>query len=300
MSSRFSPLGLLSLVTVWIVWGSTYLAIRIAVRDGSGFPPYTMAAARTLCGGLALLAIAAAMRRRLKPAAGEWWLLAASAILLWNGGNGLVTWAEQRAHSGYAALCIGSTPIFSAIVEALWTRRRPSWTLLASLFTGFAGLAVLSAPVLRTGGRADLLASLALLAAPLSWSIGSSLQQRRPVSLHPVVSAGWQQLLAVGGFLLLMLASGEPAPHPSPHAWMAWGYLVVFGSLLAFTAYVVALKHLPLPVVMTYAYVNPLIALVLGWLCLGERITPWTLAGAALILAGVAGVFHVKFAPTHA
>jgi len=212
MSSRYSPLGLLSLVIVWIVWGSTYLAIRIAVRDGSGFPPYTMAAARTLCGGLALLAIAAAMRRRVKPAAAEWWLLA----------------------------------------------------------------------------------------APLSWSIGSSLQQRRPVQLHPVVSAGWQQLLAVAGFLLLMLASGEPGPHPSPHAWMAWGYLVVFSSLLAFTAYVVALKHLPLPVVMTYAYVNPLIALVLGWLCLGERITPWTLAGATLILAGVAGVFHEKFAPADA
>jgi drug/metabolite transporter (DMT)-like permease len=295
-SLRYPLKGLLSLLAVYVIWGSTYLAIRYAVRDGSGFPPFTMAALRTVLGGLILLGIGALLRQRTRPTLKEFGLLAVSGVLLWNGGNGLVTWAEQRAHSGYAALVVGTTPIFSAIVEAVFDRRRPSWTLILSLLVGFAGLYVLTEPVLATGGRADWTATFALLAAPLSWSIGSAIQQRHPLGVSTVVSSGYQQLLGSVGFLVLLLATGEPHPHPEPAAWWAWGYLVVFGSVIGFTAFVTALRTLPVPVAMTYGYVNPVIAVFLGWLFLGEAVTPQTIAGTLLILAGVAGVFRQKYA----
>lgn len=291
---RYPAKGLLSLLAVYIVWGSTYLAIRYAVREGSGFPPFTMAALRALMGGLILLALGALLRQRARLTRRDFWVLASSGLLLWNGGNGLVTWAEQRAPSAYAALVVGTTPIYSAIVEAAMDRRRPSWRLVAALVVGFAGLYVLTAPVIGAGFHADGFATAALLAAPLSWSIGSAIQQRHPVAVTAVVSSGYQQLLGSVGFLALLLATGEPRPHPSPEAWWAWGYLVIFGSTVGFTAFVTALRTLPVPIVMTYGYVNPVIAVFLGWLFLDEAVTRTTLLGTALILAGVAGVFRAK------
>lgn len=293
--SRYPLKGLISLLAVYVLWGSTYLSIRFAVREGSGFPPFTMAATRTLLGGLILLGIGLALRQRVRPTWRELGSLAISGVLLWNGGNGLVTWAEQRAHSGYAALVVGTTPIFSAIVESILDRKRPAWTLVVSLLIGFAGLYVLTEPVLATGERADWLATAALLAAPLSWSIGSALQQRHPVRTSVIVSSGYQQLLGSAGFLFLLLAAGEPAPHPTPAAWWAWGYLVLFGSVIGFTAFVTTLRTLPTPIAMTYGYVNPVIAVFLGWLLLDEAVTAQTLLGTALILGGVAGVFRTKY-----
>lgn len=292
---RLSWTGLLALFVVYLVWGSTYLAIRYAVREGSGFPPFTMAASRALLGGSILLFIGLLWRYRLRLTRPELFWLSVSAVLLWNGGNGLVTWAEQRAHSGYAALVVGTTPMFSALVEALFNRRRPSRGLVLSLLVGFAGLFLLTWPVIRHGVRGDLFATLALVAAPFSWSLGSTLQQRHPVNLPVVVSAGWQQLLGSVGFALLIALTGEPVPKPSSESWWAWGYLVIFGSVFAFTAFVVALRRLPMPIVMTYAYVNPVIAVLLGWLFLHEEVTLTTLSGMALILAGVAGVFRQKY-----
>ena len=288
---RISWTGLLALFVVYLVWGSTYLAIRYAVREGSGFPPFTMAGARTLVGGSILLLIALSLRQRARPTLAELGWLALSGLLLWNGGNGLVSWAEQRAHSGYAALVVGTAPIFSAFVESLFNRRRPSIGLLMALAVGFAGLFLLTRPVLHAGVRSDFLATLALVAAPLSWSVGSTLQKRHPVALPIAATAGWQQILGGVGFLVLLTATGEATPHPSVTAWWAWGYLVVFGSV-AFAAFLMALRHLPMPVVMTYAYVNPVIAVLLGWFFLQEEITLTTLAGMLLILTGVAGVFH--------
>ena len=294
---RLSGTGLLALLVVYVVWGGTYLAIRYAVREGGGFPPFTMAASRTLLGGAILLFIGFLWKQRLRLTKPELVGLTLSAVLMWNGGNGMVTWAEQRAHSGYAALVVGTTPIFSAVIESLFNRRRPTRGLVLALLVGFAGLFLLTWPVLRAGERGDTLATLALVAAPFCWSLGSTLQQRHPMALPVVVSAGWQQVLGGLGFVALLGLTGEPAPHPSPEAWWAWSYLVLFGSVLSFTAYVTALRRLPMPVVMTYAYVNPVIAILLGWFFLHEEVTPTTLAGMALILTGVAGVFRQKFQP---
>ncbi len=286
--------GMLNLLVVYFVWGSTYLAIRIAVREGAGFPPFMMGLMRTGAGGLILLIWGALARKRLRPTKSELLTLIFSGIFLWNGGNGLVMIAEQRADSSLAALMIASTPIWVAIIEAILDRRPPSWLLVGALLVGFSGIAVLSAPVLRNSVQADTLSILALLGAALSWSCGTVLQSRRPVALSAQVSSGIQTLAGAVGFAGLTLLFGEPLPTPNTEAWLAWGYLVVFGSVLAFTAYVTALRLLPTNIVVTYSYVNPVIAVILGWIILREPITVWTIAGSALVLLGVWGVFRSR------
>lgn len=286
--------GLVHLLIVYIVWGSTYLGIRIAVRDGSGFPAFAMAGSRVFVAGLILLTWGALAKRKMRPTRQDIEMFAVCGLLLWLGGNGLVTWAEKRAESGYAALLVGSLPLWTTTLESFLDRRRPTWRLIGALLIGLSGIAVLNYPTLRQGNDADMLAAGALLLAVVTWGIGAAMQKRRPITLAGEVSSGYQLLF--GSFFLIAasLLSGEPRPHPTPDAWMAWGYLVVFGSVIAFTSFVKALQLLPVDVVATYAYVNPVIAVLLGWLILGERITSWTILGSVLVLLGVAGVFHEK------
>ena len=249
---------------------------------------------RTLAAGLLLLGWNILKRTKLRPTRRETATLAASGLLLWIGGNGLVNWAEQHADSGYAALLVGTMPLRVALAESIIDRRVPSMRFVAALLLGFVGLAFLCYPEIRQGGEADLLAMIALVLAPLSWGLGSVLQSRRPVKLKPTVSSAYQQLTGCAGFFLLAWILGEPAMNPTSDAWLAWGYLVIAGSLIAFTSFLLTLRLLPTSVVMTYAYVNPVIAVFLGWSILNETITRWTLAGTACILFGVAGVFHEK------
>jgi drug/metabolite transporter (DMT)-like permease len=281
-------------MVVYVGWSSTYLAIRVAVRDGAGFPPFTLGGMRVLAAGLVLLVVAIAGRNRLRLSSRQWLLLAASAMLLWAGGNGLVVWGEQRADSSFAALIVGSTPIWVALMESALDRRPPTPLLMASLFVGFIGLAILIAPRLQGGADADVLTLLALIGSPICWGAGSLLQSRRPLPLAPLASSGLQHLIGAVGFAVLILMAREPAPHPTPEAWWAWGYLVVFGSIITFTSFIQALRLLPPSIVFTYTYVNPVGAVFLGWLVLHEAITVWTLVGAALVLLGVAGVFRER------
>lgn len=284
--------GLFHLLVIYIVWGSTYLAIRVAVREGAGFPPFMMGAMRVVVAGGLLLLWSALARYRLRPSRAEMAVLAASGILLWTGGNGLVVWGEQYANSGLAALLVGSGPVWVAILQAVLNRRPPSWLLTGSLALGFGGIGLLSAPMLLTGTRTDTAAVIALTLAPVCWAAGSVMVHRRPVALPVTVYSAYQHLFGGIGFVIAALAFREPLPHPTPEAWLAWGYLVVFGSLLAFSSFIVALRLLPTSVAMTYAYVNPVIAAFLGWLILHETLTAWTIGGAALILLSVAGVFR--------
>jgi drug/metabolite transporter (DMT)-like permease len=286
--------GLAHLFVVYLVWGSTYLAIRVAVREGSGFPPFVMAGTRVLGASVLLFAWARWRGNRLATSARDMWVLAISGVLLWVGGNGLVVWAEQHAHSGYAALLIGTVPLWAAVLNAVTARRAPSWALVAAVLVGFGGLAVLTTPVLHGGSRSEIASVVALLGAALSWSTGSILQRNRGVDLRPTSSSAWQHLFAGIVFLILSFAFGEPRPEPTREAWGAWAYLVLFGSVFAFTSYVTALRLLPVNVVMTYAYVNPVVAVLLGWIVLQEPLTWWTAVGAVLVLTGVAGVFRTR------
>jgi len=284
--------GVINLFIVYLVWGSTYLAIRIAVRPGAGIPPFTLGMVRIFIAGILMLLVSALRRSPMRPSRKELVVLACSGVLLWTGGNGMVNWAEQRIDSSLAALVIATIPLWMVLMESILDRKRPSSGLVLSVIIGFSGTALLSAKTLQTGNISDIAALLALVVASISWTVGSLLQSRIPVSLSIEVSAGYQQIFGGLGFVVLVLLTGEPRPTPTTDAWLAWGYLIIFGSVIAFTAYVRILQILPLTVAMTYAYVNPVIAVILGAAILSEPLHLTTLAGAALVLLGVAGVFR--------
>jgi drug/metabolite transporter (DMT)-like permease len=290
-----TPAGLIHLIIVYIVWGSTYLAIRIAVREGAGFPPFTMALMRMVAAAAILLVWARITGKNLRLGRREMGVLLFSGLLLWTGGNGLVTWAEQRAESGIAALVVASLPIWVAIIEAAIDRKRPTALLIGSLLAGFAGIGVLTVPVLQEGLSTDLPSFIALVFATISWAFGTVLQSRNQIEAAPRVSSAYQMLGGAIGFVVLVLIFREPLPAPIPEAWLAWGYLVIFGAALAFTSFVTILQTLPTNIVMTYAYVNPVIAVLLGWLILGEAVTVYVVAGSVLVLLGVYGVFRERY-----
>jgi drug/metabolite transporter (DMT)-like permease len=284
--------GLAHLLVVYIVWGSTYLAIRIAVREGSGFPPFYMAGTRILIASLILFLLCKARGKSLKPTPLDLKVFAASGVLLWFGGNGLVSWAEMRAASGYAAILVGSQPLWTMFLESVIDRRRPTWRMIVALIVGLTGIIVLNFPILQHPSRDQVMPALALCVAVMLWGSGMVLQKRRPVSLSGEANSAYQLLFGSVALLIAALLTREPWPTPTPQALAAWAYLIVFGSVIAFTSFVKALQMLPMSVVTTYGYVNPVIAVILGAMFISEPITRWTVAGSALTLLGVAGVFH--------
>lgn len=281
-------IGLLHLAVVYVVWGSTYLAIRIAVEGPHGFPPFMLGAARMLLGGGILLTWLVFAKKRVRLDQGEWIWAILSGILLWTGGNGMVMFAERYQASGYSALVMGMVPIWVALTE-LVQNRRASGILWAGLGVGVVGLVILTLPGFH-GPATDAVGIVSLIMASGSWAAGLVLQRRKLLRPDPVVSSAWQQLFGGGGFLVLVLCTRETIPHPGTMAWVGFGYLVVIGSLLAFTSFIMATRLLPLILVTTYSYVNPLVAVLLGAVVLGEAITVSTVIGGLLLLVGVAGV----------
>ena len=287
--------GFLHLFVIYLVWGSTYLAIRIGVREGAGFPPFFFGGSRVAAAGIFLIILGSLRKNRLRVTKQELRDLVFSGALLWIGGMGMVTWSEQRADSGIAALLIAATPIWTAMISATIDKELPSMRMMLALLMGFSGIALLSAPVIRSGIQADIWSIGGLIVAGLSWSIGTILQSRKLSHLPTFTSAGYQQLVGGLGLLILALIVGEPFPEPTQGAWWAWAYLWFFGSIIAFTSFTNALRLLPIKIVMTYPYVNPVIAVFLGWLILDETLDLWTIFGAILILFGIAGIFRERF-----
>jgi drug/metabolite transporter (DMT)-like permease len=280
-----------ALATIYLVWGSTYLAIRVMVET---MPPLLSAGVRFATAGaifwLALRLLGGAERVRVTKAQ-----VAGAALvgtLLCFGGNGLVTVAEQDVPSGLAALIIGSVPLWVVLMRSAHGDRVPRATL-AGVVLGFAGLAVLVLPGDRPGD-APLWGVLLIVAASISWAAGSFYSKRTPLPEDALVSTAWQMLLGGAGMVLVGLVAGEaggldPAAF-SAESIAAFSYLIVAGSLLAFTAYVWLLKNAPISTVATYAYVNPVIAILLGWAILSEEITLTVVVGAAAIVVSVAAV----------
>lgn len=173
------------LLIVYIVWGSTYLGIRVAVQEGSGFPPMIMSATRVFAGSLILVALARFIQKQsLRLTKEEWVVLSVSGLALWWGGNGLVAIAEMTVPSGYAALIISCTPIWVAIIESILDKKRPSFFLVISLLIGVAGIAVLNWPAIIAGNLNDLKGLFLLIIAGLSWGAGSIYQKRKIFTLH--------------------------------------------------------------------------------------------------------------------
>ena len=296
-SSRSPLTGWISLSIIYVVWGSTYLGIRITMAEGSGFTPFALGASRCAVSGTVLLAIVLFKNRKSPirfPSRRDLLTVFISALTMWIGGNALVMIAERHVDSGTAALLVGTIPLWMTVIDAIWDRHRPGLLLIVSMLLGFSGLTVLTLPLLRHGTHADIVSAALLLIAPLSWAFGSVIQARRPMSLSPTGSAAALQWAAAVLFFLLALIARDPFPSPTPKALAAAAYLAIMGGVVAFTAYLVALKLLPTATVSTYAYANPVIAVFLGFLILDETITIYTVTGSALILLGIFGVFQSK------
>ena len=278
---------------VYIVWGSTYLAIRVMVET---VPPLLGAGVRFGVAGAVMLAVLS-FRRRVRPTRAQ--LLSALLVgLLLPGANAVVTVAEQEVPSNLAALLLASIPLWVLLMRR--TAGEPvSRSGIAAVLVGFAGVALLLQPGEQTEG-ASLLALGACVFAAVMWASGSFASPRLRLPGDPLVAAGWQMLL--GGLVITAtgLAAGEAGDVDlgafSTRSVVALTYLIVFGSWLAFTAYAWLLQNAPISRVATYTYVNPVVAIVLGYLILDEVVTPVTIVGAAIIAVSVALVTRIESA----
>jgi drug/metabolite transporter (DMT)-like permease len=276
----------LALGVVYVLWGSTYLAIAVAVRT---IPALLMTGVRYLIAG-SLLYGWSRWRGAERPLRLHWRSALVVGGLLLLGGNGGLVWAEQRVPSGTAALVVSTVPLWMVLLD--WLRpggNRPTWKVVAGLAFGCAGLILLLRPT--AGVHLDVLSVAVVLLGAFSWAWGSLLSRTAPLPASPFLATAMEMLS--GGALLVLtgLITGEGAhlhfAQMSLRSVLAFGYLITGGALIGFTAYIWLLRVASPVLVGTYAYVNPIVAVFLGWLILGEPLTGRTLVAAAVIIAGV-------------
>jgi len=280
---------LLAFAIIYFFWGATYWAIRVGVRE---VPPFLFAAIRFVIAGLALYLWMMA-KGEARPNAKQWMSITLIALLIFVGDYGLLFWAEQRVPSGPAAVIMATIPTFMALAEIVFLRTQKLTPALATaLLIGLGGVAVLTSRSLNLGGApVDRLGAAAIVAGAINWSIASTLSRKLPLPSSRVMSSGAQML--VGGVLLTAAAAvrGEfHGFHPSAvssAAWWALLYLIVPGSIVGFTAYVWLIHHESPTKVGTYAYVNPVVAVFLGYFLGGEALGLRTLLGTAFVLVSV-------------
>src|SRR6266567_3419570 len=276
-----------SFLSIYLIWGSTYLAIRYAVES---IPPLYTAGIRHLTAGTILLIWCLA--KRLRP---TWAQIRASLIIgafFFLIGHGTLHWAEQKVPSGLASLLIASEPIwvflFSAVAAKQW-----HWngTLLAGIFLGLGGVGLLMGRSALASGPGVFVGSLAVVVGALSWALGVVYSRRSPLSGHPLLLSA---LSLLAGSLQLLLAGtvareyrGFSIASVSSRSWLALAYLIVFGSIVAFTAYNWLMEHYSPTFVATHTYINPVVAVLLGWLLAGEAVTLSVLVSAAMVIGAV-------------
>jgi len=280
---------------VYFFWGSTYLAILIAVRH---FPAALLGSIRFLIAGTLMLAWCALRGKKIALTRQDAFRLLLVGVLLLTGGNMILAWCEEFINSGLAAMIVAVVPIWIALIEALLGGDRLNRQGWAGLLLGIGGLVALLWPDIVSGGsvgRRDLLVCFVLMLGALSWAFGSVLSRRYRLGVGPFAATGWEMIFAglVNTLLALLLGDFRHADW-SRAGWLAIAYLVTFGSLVGFTAYIWLLEHVPTPKVATYAYVNPAVAVFLGWLLHGERIDRYMLSGMVVIIAAVALVTTSK------
>ena len=273
-------------VIVSLVWGSTYLAIRIGVGH---LPPALFGGIRFSIAGLVLLGIALALGRQLPRRGRDWMTAAFVGTLLLSVGNGLVIWAEQFVESGTAAILVVTGALWMGFFDAVipGSEARPTWRQFVALLVGFAGTALLVGDPdgLTTAG---ILPVLALLVASSSWALGSVYSKRHPVETGPYVHAALQMIAGGAVLIGVGLVGGELGDLEWTAAGMgAIAYLIVFGSIVAYTSYVYLLRHAQPAFVGTHGYVNTVVAVLLGWWILDERVTLMTFLAMGIIVGAV-------------
>ena len=280
---------LLAFAIIYFVWGSTFLAIRVGVRE---VPPFLLAGMRFLVAGIVLYGWMRA-RGTPSPSAREWGAASFLAVLIFVFDYGLLFWAERRVPSGIAAVMMATIPVFMALAEIVFLRtQRLTLRLGVALLVGIGGVAILVGRSMSMGeALIDTAGACALIVAAISWSVAASLSRRMPLPAAKAMSSGAQML--AGGVLLTLTAAllgefrGFHAQAVSRGAWLALAYLIVAGSIVGFTAYVWLIQHESPTKVGTYAYVNPVVAVLVGYFLGGEAIGPRTIAGTLLVLVSV-------------
>src|ERR1700756_2871380 len=280
---------LLAFAIIYLVWGSTFLAIRVGVRE---VPPFLLAGLRFLIAGLILFGWMRA-KGTVSPTAREWFSATLLAVLIFVLDYGLLFWAERRVPSGIAAVMMATIPVFMTLSEILFLKtQRLTPRLGAALLVGIGGVLVLVSRSISFGDSPiDSIGAVALIVAAIGWSVGSALTRKLPLPSSKAMSSGAQMLM--GGVLLALTSwllgefHGFRVRAVSLKAWLALGYLIVAGSIIAFTAYVWLIHHESPTKVGTYAYVNPVVAVVIGYFLGGEAIGPRTILGTVFVLVSV-------------
>jgi drug/metabolite transporter (DMT)-like permease len=281
----------IAMTSVYIVWGSTYLAIRYAVQT---IPPFFMAGTRFLIAGSFLYLVRRACGDS-QPSLKEWRSAAVIGVFLLVGGNGGVVWAEQWVASGVTALLVATAPLWMILIDMLHpaSRRPVVWAILG-VGLGFIGVVLLIDPFqsVNPTEAIDLSGAIVLVIASLLWSIGSLYSRQAHLPSSPILGTGMEMMAGGGGLLLLGILSGEWAQLSlasiSKESFLGWVYLVVFGSWIGFTAYTWLLRSAPTPLVSTYAYVNPIVAVLLGYIVAGEPLTLRLLFAMLMVVGSVA------------
>ncbi|MGB6190911.1 MAG: EamA family transporter [Terracidiphilus sp.] len=273
----------LAFFAIYILWGTTFLAIRVAVTE---LPPFFAAGARFFTAGVVLY-LFMRMKRHAQPTRVQWRNLAILAMLMFVAEYGPLFWAEKYVPSGIAAVLAATIPILTMLSEVALRQQPFRWMLLTSTLLGFCGVAIL---LLHRGSHSfGLIPCLAILAGSIGWALGSVLTRSMDLPKSRPLTAGVTMMLGGAALLALSALFGElhPLPQVSLHAGLALLYLIVIGSLLSFTAYVWLLGHFSASRLASYAYVNPIVAVALGYFAAGEPVTLQTLAGSTLVLVSV-------------
>lgn len=285
---RGSFLIVASFLAVYIIWGSTFFAIRIGLES---FPPLLLAGTRHLAAGIVLYLVF--RRSGSQPTKQQWVTAAITGVLLLFAGNGGVCWAEQTVPSGITALLVATVTLWMVLVD--WLRpggHKPSSRVFVGIVVGFAGLLILVGPAhLGNSNRVNPVGAAVLVLASLAWACGSLYSKHGALPSSPLLGAGMQGLCGGAVLWIVGLLTGEGAhlhwASITPRAWLAALYLAVFGSCIGFSAYLYILKKSPAARVSTYAFVNPIVALLIGWGFGGEGLSDRTLLAGAIILTAV-------------
>ncbi len=278
--------ALIAYLVVCVFWGSTYLAIKVGVTE---LPPFLFAGLRFMVAGLILAAIARVLGDPF-PRRADWRTLAIVGVLLLAGGNAFVVWSEQYIGSGIASIFVVTVAMWTALFDAIIPGGKSvlNWRVVAGLALGFLGTLLLVGATPAEILAADKRGPLALTMASASWSLGTVYAKRHPTQSSPYMGAAFQMIVGGGTVALVGTLLGEwPAWHLSARGIGAIAYLVVFGSILGYSAYTYALRHAPATIVGTYAYVNPVIAVLLGALLLREPVSARTFIAMGMILVAV-------------